>query len=284
MTGALPQLGNERAPSDRASAQRKPCKWPSCTSGLLGGCNVTCSRWSPFPKASRTSVFAECPAQLARFRTMRFSPSHVAAVVTVIVAFACRADLDERRALTTGTGGESSVTASSQNGVAVDAGVHGALVAPSEEKPPGRLEERAENVRSKAAPPAQSRGDAAYPPLKPMLHRSSVSNQTLQAALGQLFRGTGIPVEICTGRPVGIRVFGVRPSDALGLLGIKNGDRIESINGHPIQYNKHNIIVSETVQRLTRSALESAQATFLLHRRGRPISLLVSVRGDSDAE
>ena len=215
---------------------------------------------------------------------MRLSPSHAKAVVTVIVALACRADLDERGASTTGTGGESSATASSQNGVAVDAGVHDALVAPSEGKPTRRLEGRAKNVRLNAATPAQSRGDAAKPQLEPMLHRSSVSNQTLQAALGQLLRGAGIPVEICTGRPVGIRVFGVRPNDALGRLGIKNGDRIESINGHPIQYNQHNTITSETLQRLTRSALESAQATLLLHRRGRPVSLLVLVWGDSDAE
>ena len=36
------------------------------------------------------------------------------------------------------------------------------------------------------------------------------------------------------GKLIGVRLFGIRPSSVLSLVGLRNGDRLESINGFPI--------------------------------------------------
>ncbi len=46
-----------------------------------------------------------------------------------------------------------------------------------------------------------------------------------------LMRSARIVPEQKDGKTVGIRLFGVRPETLLGQLGLKNGDRLESING-----------------------------------------------------
>jgi general secretion pathway protein C len=40
-----------------------------------------------------------------------------------------------------------------------------------------------------------------------------------------------VPEKGADGKPVGIRLFGIRPDTMLGTLGLQNGDRIETING-----------------------------------------------------
>ena len=40
-----------------------------------------------------------------------------------------------------------------------------------------------------------------------------------------------VPEKDASGKTVGIRLFGVRPETLLGTLGLKNGDRLETING-----------------------------------------------------
>jgi len=47
----------------------------------------------------------------------------------------------------------------------------------------------------------------------------------------QLMRSARIVPEQKDGKTVGIRLFGVRPNTLLGTLGLKNGDRLEQING-----------------------------------------------------
>lgn len=46
-----------------------------------------------------------------------------------------------------------------------------------------------------------------------------------------LMRSARIVPEQKDGKTIGIRLFGVRPETLLGTLGLKNGDRLESING-----------------------------------------------------
>lgn len=47
----------------------------------------------------------------------------------------------------------------------------------------------------------------------------------------QLMRSARIVPEQKDGKTIGVRLFGVRPDTLLGTLGLKNGDRLEQING-----------------------------------------------------
>jgi general secretion pathway protein C len=48
----------------------------------------------------------------------------------------------------------------------------------------------------------------------------------------QLMRSARIVPEQKDGKTIGVRLFGVRPETLLGTLGLKNGDRLEQINGY----------------------------------------------------
>ena len=47
----------------------------------------------------------------------------------------------------------------------------------------------------------------------------------------RLMRSARIVPEQKDGKTIGVRLFGVRPDTLLGTLGLKNGDRLEQING-----------------------------------------------------
>jgi hypothetical protein len=49
-----------------------------------------------------------------------------------------------------------------------------------------------------------------------------------------LLRSARIVPEIVATKPIGIRLFGVRPDDLLGRLGFENGDRVERVMGKPV--------------------------------------------------
>jgi general secretion pathway protein C len=49
----------------------------------------------------------------------------------------------------------------------------------------------------------------------------------------ELWRIAGKP-EVQDGRVLGVRLYGVRPGTLLGALGVKNGDRIDSVNGFSV--------------------------------------------------
>jgi len=61
------------------------------------------------------------------------------------------------------------------------------------------------------------------------IDRSAV--EKILADQSQLMRSARIVPEQQDGKTVGIRLFGVRPDTLLGTLGLKNGDRLEQING-----------------------------------------------------
>lgn len=49
-----------------------------------------------------------------------------------------------------------------------------------------------------------------------------------------LLQSVRVVPERMDGKVIGLRLFGIRPSSLLGTLGLRNGDRLESINGFPI--------------------------------------------------
>jgi general secretion pathway protein C len=64
----------------------------------------------------------------------------------------------------------------------------------------------------------------------------------------------------------GIRLFGIRSDSLLGLLGIQNGDRLESINGFALGSPAEAL---EAYARLNRSP----NLNLRLNRRGRPLGI-----------
>jgi type II secretion system protein C len=49
-----------------------------------------------------------------------------------------------------------------------------------------------------------------------------------------LLQSVRVVPEQMNGKVVGLRLFGIRPASLLGTLGLKNGDRLESINGFDV--------------------------------------------------
>ncbi len=104
------------------------------------------------------------------------------------------------------------------------------------------------------------------------LQPTSASREMLRRATEQLSRQARGHVECA--REVGVRLLGVRPSGALGVIGLKNGDRIVSLNGYAIERN----VPPEKLQALTQTLLKADSLTFHLNRRGRDTTLSVSVQ------
>jgi general secretion pathway protein C len=68
------------------------------------------------------------------------------------------------------------------------------------------------------------------------------------------------------GKVLGIRLFGVTPLSLLAVLGIENGDRIETINGYELTDPANAITAYESVRRKN-------DALVTLNRRGETVSL-----------
>jgi general secretion pathway protein C len=73
---------------------------------------------------------------------------------------------------------------------------------------------------------------AAPKPLGPS--ESSVRRADVPALDSGLFRQLRVVPEQQNGKIVGLRLFGVRPGSLLATLGLKSGDRLETINGFSI--------------------------------------------------
>jgi general secretion pathway protein C len=85
-----------------------------------------------------------------------------------------------------------------------------------------------------------------------------------------LLRTSRIVPEIVAGKPTGIRVFGVRPDDVLGRIGLENGDRIERVMGKPVATPEQALEAY--------SAMRGAKLIELdVVRRGQPKKMLVRV-------
>lgn len=87
----------------------------------------------------------------------------------------------------------------------------------------------------------------------------------------QLMRSARIVPEQKDGKTIGIRLFGVRPDTLLGTLGLKNGDRLEQINGFDMGSPEKAL---EAYARL-RTA-DSLKLT--LNRRGQPTTIDIKIK------
>lgn len=82
----------------------------------------------------------------------------------------------------------------------------------------------------------------------------------------ELMRSARIVPEQKNGKVVGIRMFGIRPDTLLGTLGMKNGDRLEAINGFNMSSPEKAL---EAYARLR----TASHLNVKLNRRGKPMSI-----------
>ena len=108
---------------------------------------------------------------------------------------------------------------------------------------------------------------AASLPAAPVAPAAPAAREPASVAL---LRTVRVVPEQRGGRLVGLRLFGIKPSSLLGTLGLKNGDRLESINGFEI---------ADPAKALEAYArLRSAQRLQVrLDRSGRPLQLDLNI-------
>jgi general secretion pathway protein C len=68
------------------------------------------------------------------------------------------------------------------------------------------------------------------------------------------------------GAILGVRLFGIRPDSLLWILGLENGDRLESINGFALGTPAQALAAYAQLRTATRLALN-------IQRRGQPLTL-----------
>lgn len=73
------------------------------------------------------------------------------------------------------------------------------------------------------------------------------------------------------GKTVGIRMFGVRPDTLLGVIGMENGDRLQSINGFEIANPEKAL---EAYARLR----TAERLTIVLNRRGQQMNMDYNIK------
>ncbi len=99
--------------------------------------------------------------------------------------------------------------------------------------------------------------------------RSAVDK--ILADQAQLMRSARIVPEQKDGKTIGIRLFGVRPETLLGTLGIKNGDRLETINDFDMGSPEKAL---EAYARLRTAESLKLQ----VNRRGQPTTIQIKIK------
>jgi general secretion pathway protein C len=97
----------------------------------------------------------------------------------------------------------------------------------------------------------------------------SVVNETIEQPQA-LLRSVRVVPEQKDGKLVGLRLFGIRPSSLLATLGLKNGDRLESINGFSVASPEKAL---EAYARLRTASRLSVR----LSRVGKPVDLSLNI-------
>lgn len=120
------------------------------------------------------------------------------------------------------------------------------------------------NVPSTIASKIRKLSDTEYE-----IERSAIE-QTLDSQV-ELTRNIRIVPELRDGKAIGIRVFGIRPGSLPSLLGLQNGDLLESIDGYSMTSPENALQVYAQLRRA--SALNVR-----LQRRGVSIAIIVHIR------
>jgi general secretion pathway protein C len=124
-----------------------------------------------------------------------------------------------------------------------------------------------------ATPPVAAPPSAGAAPWRGILRLSDrefvvdaqTANDILEDEPGFL-RAIRIAPDQQNGNTIGIRLFGVTPQSLLGLLGIENGDRIETINGYEMTDPENALSAYGSLRRTN-------DVRVLLKRHGKTLSL-----------
>lgn len=102
------------------------------------------------------------------------------------------------------------------------------------------------------------------------IRKTSDTDFEVDATLVELIRVRVVP-ERLNGETLGLKLLDIRPNSVLGLLGIKNGDRLESINGFSVG-------TPETALQTYARLRTASRLVVKLDRGGEPIELALTIR------
>ena len=94
---------------------------------------------------------------------------------------------------------------------------------------------------------------------------AQTANDLLEEQAGFMRSATIVPDQE-NGKVVGLRLFGVSPHSLLGLLGIENGDRIETINSYEMSSPERALSAYSSIRR-------KSDVRVILNRHGQTLSL-----------
>ncbi len=133
--------------------------------------------------------------------------------------------------------------------------------------------------KAPGAPKSKGKKRGVDPEIKKMIKKISdtefqIDRSAVDKILNDqasLMRSARIVPEQKDGKTIGIRLFGVRPDTLLGVLGLKNGDRLEQINGFEMGDPQ------KALQAYAR--LRTAENLKLtLNRRGKPTTINIAIK------
>jgi general secretion pathway protein C len=106
--------------------------------------------------------------------------------------------------------------------------------------------------------------------LRPPPLPKPTENEPAVEAPAPIIRSVRVVPEQQNGAIIGLRLFGIRPGSLLAAIGLKSGDRLESINGFSVATPE------EALEAYAR--LRSAQRLSVrLHRAGKPVELTLNI-------
>jgi len=99
---------------------------------------------------------------------------------------------------------------------------------------------------------------------------SATLDQILQNPMA-LAKGARIVPALRNGRPEGFKIYGIRPTSLFALIGLHNGDLINTINGHRLDS-------ADKALEIYTSLRDARQIEIRLERGGAPLKITITVK------
>jgi general secretion pathway protein C len=119
-------------------------------------------------------------------------------------------------------------------------------------------------------PPAPTPKPSALPAPRPPPPPRLVESEPPPEAPTPITRNVRVVPEQQNGAIIGLRLFGIRPGSLLAAIGLKSGDRLESINGF-------NVATPEEALEAYARLRTAERLNVRLNRGGRPVELTLNI-------
>jgi general secretion pathway protein C len=119
-------------------------------------------------------------------------------------------------------------------------------------------------------PPAKAPKPGAPPALRPPALPRTTENEPAPEAPTPIIRSVRVVPEQQNGAIIGLRLFGIRPGSLLAAVGLKSGDRLESINGF-------NVATPEEALEAYARLRTAERLNVRLNRAGKPVELTLNI-------